>query len=89
MNESSAAARTIAGRKTEPGFEWGALRALVPYLWPHGIPSIKLRVVIALILLAAAKLANVYVPFLYKAMVDLFSEPTRAAVELPIALLLG
>lgn len=70
-------------------FEWGAIKSLAPYLWPPGEFSIKARVMLAILFLGLAKLANVYVPFLYKEMVDLFSTPQLAAVELPIALLLG
>jgi ATP-binding cassette, subfamily B, heavy metal transporter len=70
-------------------FEWSALKSLAPYLWPANEFSIKARVVIALGFLTLAKLANVYVPFLYKEMVDLFSTPGLAAVQLPIALLVG
>ncbi len=81
--------RTHAGRKQDPSFEWGAIRSLMPYLWPHGLPEIKVRVVTALVLLACAKIATVYVPFVYKGMVDLFSDPQRVAIELPVALLVG
>jgi ATP-binding cassette subfamily B protein len=45
--------------------------------------------VAALVMLTCAKIATVYVPFVYKNMVDLFSNPERAAIELPIALLVG
>ncbi len=85
----SLAARTHAGRKREPSFEWNALRSLAPYLWPRGLVNIKVRVVAALIMLTCAKITTVYVPFVYKNMVDLFSNPDRAALELPIALLVG
>lgn len=85
----SLAGRTHAGRKQEPTFEWGAIRGLAPYLWPRGLPAIKLRVVAAMLMLACAKFATVYVPFVYKEMVDLFSNPDRVAIELPLALLLG
>lgn len=81
--------RSHSGRKQEPGFEWNALRSLAPYLWPAGNLTVKLRVVIALIMLACAKLATVYVPLVYRDMVNLFSTPERAAIELPIALLVG
>ena len=80
---------TPANQASERGFEWGAIKSLLPYLWPRGETSIKGRVVLALVFLAAAKLANVYVPFLYKEMVDLFSSPTRTMVELPLGLLFG
>ena len=85
----SIAARTHAGRKREPAFEWNAIGNLVPYLWPKGLTKIKIRVVAALAMLACAKIATVYVPFVYKSMVDLFSNPGNIALELPIALLLG
>ena len=82
-------ARTFAGRKREPSFEWGALRDLAPYLWPVGHTEIKLRVAVALFFLTCAKVATVYVPMLYKAMVDLFSDPARLPLELPLALLIS
>ena len=81
--------RTRTGRKQEPAFEWSAIRSLAPYLWPNGLTNIKLRVVAALSMLACAKIATVYVPFVYKQMVDLFTDPAHVALELPIALLVG
>lgn len=82
-------ARTLSGRKRDPSFEWGALRALGPYLWPKENTESRLRVLLALSFLVCAKVATVYVPILYKGMVDLFSEPERLVLELPIALLIG
>ena len=70
-------------------FAWGALRALLPYLWPAGRPAWRARVVIALGFLALAKLATVAVPLLYKGMVDRFTDPERLVLELPLALLLA
>jgi ABC-type transport system involved in Fe-S cluster assembly fused permease/ATPase subunit len=75
--------------KTASGFEWSALRSLAPHLWPAADPSIRMRVVLALALLTAAKLANVYVPILLKEMVDLFSDPENLPVALPLGLLIG
>ncbi len=76
------------GRKT-PGFEWGAIKSLAPYLWPAGSLELRLRVLLAVLFLIAAKLATVYVPILFKRMVDLFSGPENLAVTLPLALLVG
>jgi ATP-binding cassette subfamily B protein len=81
--------RSLTGRKTEPGFEWSALRDLAPYLWPQGEIEIKFRVVVALGLLTSAKLANVYVPFLYKDAVDILGGEAGVAIALPIGLLIG
>ncbi len=77
-DQTDQAKRTLSGRKSDPGFEWGALKSLSHYLWPAGQPDMKLRVSVALALLAIAKLANVYVPVLYKEVVDaLFPAPAE------------
>ena len=81
--------RTLSGRKTSAGFEWGALRSLSRYLWPENAFELKVRVVIALILLALAKVANVYTPILFKDAVDALSGKESAILILPIGLLLG
>ena len=46
------------------------LLTLLPYLWPRGLPELRLRVVVALALLLAAKIANVSVPLILGAVVD-------------------
>lgn len=46
------------------------VRDVLPYLWPEDQPSVKLRVVAALIALVAAKLVAVATPFFYKGAVD-------------------
>ncbi|HEU4616505.1 MAG TPA: ABC transporter ATP-binding protein/permease [Gammaproteobacteria bacterium] len=71
------------------GFEWGALRTLAPYMWPAGSASLRLRVVVALAFLAGAKAATVYVPILFKRMVDLFSDPAHLPLVLPLGLLVA
>jgi ABC-type transport system involved in Fe-S cluster assembly fused permease/ATPase subunit len=81
--------RTLSGRKTEAGFEWGALRSLSRYLWPDNAFETKVRVVIALILLALAKVANVYTPILFKDAVDSLSGKESTVLILPISLLVG
>ena len=56
----------------QPGFqqELRAVRALTPYLWPAGQLELKVRVLLALALLVAAKLTTVFVPLVYKVAVD-------------------
>jgi ABC-type transport system involved in Fe-S cluster assembly fused permease/ATPase subunit len=75
--------------KSATGFEWGALRSLAPHLWPASNPAIRVRVVGALALLTAAKLATVYVPILFKRMVDLFSDPQHLPIVLPLGMIVG
>jgi ATP-binding cassette, subfamily B, heavy metal transporter len=61
--------------------EWRAVGMLVPYLWEY-----RARVVIALVFLIAAKLANVAVPLVLKRVVDSL-DSSVAILVLPFALL--
>ena len=62
---------------------WKALCSLLPYLWPSGAPSLRLRVLLALAALVAAKVASVYIPVFYGRAVDVLSPaiPTDAALR--------
>ncbi len=81
---NSAASVTAAPKA---GGDWNTLSRLLPYLWQY-----KWRVVIALSLMVAAKLANVSVPLLLKELVDAMSlkpgDP-QAVLVVPVALLVG
>ena len=70
-------------------FEWRALRSLAPHLWSRGGAQAKIRVVAALLLLAAAKAATVYLPVVYGRIVDRLGDGTGAAVALPVALIVA
>jgi ABC-type transport system involved in Fe-S cluster assembly fused permease/ATPase subunit len=63
------------------GNEWKAIPVLLPYLWEY-----KWRVVLALICLVTAKLANVGVPLVMKEVVDNL-DPSLQLVAVPVALL--
>jgi ABC-type transport system involved in Fe-S cluster assembly fused permease/ATPase subunit len=63
------------------GNEWKAIPILLPYLWEY-----KGRVVLALICLVTAKLANVGVPLVMKEVVDNL-DPSLQLVAVPVALL--
>ena len=76
-------------RPSMPGGERRALRALLPYMWPAGQFELKLRVVIAVVLLVAAKMATVAVPWVFGKAVDVLDQPVAAAIEVPLALLVG
>jgi ATP-binding cassette subfamily B protein len=69
--------------------EWRAVRDLAPHLWPAGSLAVRLRVVLALALLAGAKLATVYVPILLRDLVDLLSDPANLPVVVPLGLVIG
>ncbi len=49
---------------------WQTIRRVVPYLWPEGEAWVKLRVVLALVMLLLAKIVSVSTPWLYKYAVD-------------------
>ena len=46
------------------------LRSLAPYLWPKNAANIRFRVIAALAALVLAKIANVYIPILFKKSID-------------------
>ncbi len=73
---------TRTGAK-RPRSEWHALASLLPYLW-----EFRGRVLIALALLVAGKLANVGVPLVMKEIVDRLSME-RALITVPFLLLVG
>ena len=63
--------------------DWKTIRSLLPYIW-----EFRGRAVLALIFLAAAKVANVAVPLVLKDIVDALSQPQALRV-LPVLLLIG
>ncbi|HEY6980914.1 MAG TPA: ABC transporter ATP-binding protein/permease [Reyranella sp.] len=65
------------------------LAILARHLWPKGEWGLRTRVAVALALLVLAKIANVYVPILYKHAVDAFGTPQAQAVTVPVALILA
>jgi len=81
------AARAAAAPAPQPpagaGRDWRVVPVLLPYLWEY-----KWRVVVALVFLVAAKLANVGVPLVLKDIVDGL-DPTKAVLVLPLALLVA
>ena len=75
--------------RTGPRKDWRTIRTLLPYLWPPGEAGIRVRVVMAMVLLTLAKITNVVVPIFYKHAVDVLSTNTAAVLAVPVALLVG
>jgi ATP-binding cassette subfamily B protein len=70
-----------------PAGDWQTIARLLPYLWTW-----RWRIAFALSCLVAAKLANVGVPLVLKEIVDaldLGKDPARAALVVPVALLVA
>jgi ATP-binding cassette subfamily B protein len=79
-----------APQRTGPRNDWKTLKTLLPYLWPENARDLRIRVVIALLFLAAAKGLNVSVPIFYKKAVDALSmDSTAQLLAVPIMLLVG
>jgi ATP-binding cassette subfamily B protein len=66
--------------------DWKVIANLLPYLW-----AFKWRVSLALTCLIAAKVANLGVPILLKALIDSMSVPSsiEAALVVPVSLILA
>ena len=64
------------------------IHKVLPYLWPVGKPSIKVRVVLALLVLILARTVSVATPFYFKAAVDALA-PRTELVEPTVLLAMG
>ncbi len=82
---------SLTAQPSEVGLrrELKALSAVLPYLWPRESAALRLRVVLALACLAAAKAVNVGVPLLYKAAVDKLAPSVGALVVVPTMLIVA
>ncbi len=65
------------------------IQSLLPYLWPKGERGLRVRVVVAIILLFVAKLTTSYLPILYKQAIDALSLKNPAVLVVPIALIVA
>ena len=65
------------------------MKSLAPYLWSRGGTEAKVRILAALVLLTAAKVATVYIPIVYGQIVDAFDVDETAVIAVPVALIIG
>src|SRR3954469_7617848 len=66
-----------------------ALKGLAPYMWPRDSLELRVRVVLALVLLVAGKLVNITIPLFYKHAVDGLSAPHPGLIAVPVAVILA
>ena len=73
-----------------PRSGWQTVKSLLPYLWPQDDMASRVRVVIAVIFLVAAKVATVTVPLVYSRAVDALAPagPDKVLI-IPLALILA
>lgn len=72
-----------------PNADWTTIRSLLPYLWPPGEPRLRLRVVLAMAFLVAAKGVGVMIPLIYKQAVDALTARPDMIVAVPLFMLLA
>ena len=69
------------------GTFWGAVRLLLPYIWPQSRADLKLRVLLAIVLMVASKFVTISIPYAFKWTTDaLATGHTPANLPLPSAL---
>jgi ATP-binding cassette, subfamily B, heavy metal transporter len=65
------------------------MRRFLPYLWPADAPGLRVRIVIALVLVLTGKGIGLIMPFAYKGVIDRMTPGLEAGVGLAIALVLA
>ncbi|MGN6357584.1 MAG: ABCB family ABC transporter ATP-binding protein/permease [Novosphingobium sp.] len=68
---------------------WHTLKRFLPYLWPKDRPSLRWRIVGALVLIVLAKATTLALPYAYKRAVDLMSIQASPAMEVALAFVLA
>lgn len=68
----------------------GTMKRFLPYLWPRHAPGLRVRIVLALLLVLCSKLVQVYgAPFALQGAIDRMASGPRDAVWLIVALVIG
>ena len=68
---------------------WHTLRRFLPYLWPKDNPGLRRRIVVAVLLIIAAKATTLALPYAYKRAVDLMTVGGNAAMTVALAFVLA
>ncbi len=75
---------------TEPvGDGWGTFRRFIPYLWPKDQPRLKVRIVLAMLIVLASKVVQISMGFLYGAAIDQMKPGLESGVTLAIGLVVA
>ena len=68
---------------------WQTLRRFLPYLWPKDRTDLRIRIVVALLLVLCAKGATLALPYAYRAAVDAMETPANEAAMVAISFVLA
>src|SRR6188472_4828266 len=79
--EAPASQGTPGDKSIEQASLMGTLAHLWPYIWPGDRADLKARVVWSMVLLLAAKLATLTVPFTFKWAIDALTGADTAPVQ--------
>ncbi len=65
---------------------WATLSRFLPYLWPRDNPGLRVRIIVAMALVLAAKGVTLALPFAYKGAVDAMAGPVDTGLTVALAL---
>ncbi|MEM9501520.1 MAG: ABC transporter ATP-binding protein/permease [Pseudomonadota bacterium] len=65
---------------------WHTLKRFLPYLWPKNNPSLRIRIVVAMVFVLAAKGVTLALPFAYKGAADAMAGPVGDGASVALAL---
>lgn len=68
---------------------WATIRRFLPYLWPRDNAAVRRRIVIALLLVLAAKAVTLALPYAYKRAVDAMTTPANEAAMVALAFVIA
>ena len=68
---------------------WHTLKRFLPYLWPKDNPGLRWRIVIAMVLVLAAKGVTLALPFAYKGAADEMAGPVGDGATVALALVVA
>jgi ATP-binding cassette subfamily B protein len=77
------------GKKISREDGWRALNRFLPYLWPHGQSALKWRIVMAVLLVIAAKAVTLALPFAYKRAIDTMTNIGNEAMMVALSFVLA
>ncbi|OCC22446.1 metal ABC transporter permease [Croceicoccus estronivorus] len=80
---------TTDGKTTSPADGWQTLKRFLPYLWPADDRGLRRRIVVAVLLIIAAKTTMLALPFFYKRAVDAMTMEGSKAVTVALAFVMA
>ena len=69
--------------------DWRTLKRFLPYLWPKDRRALRVRIVVAMAMVLAAKATTLLLPFAYKRAIDLMTTPANEAAMVALAFVMA